>query len=382
MGRPLRRALWRTLTEIEESTAQRVAERLRQEIELLGARHSAAPAALDLYLEARGRSGVRAALAAATVTDDGLNDALGLLDRAIEIAPDFALALAAHADFAVRRWFMPVGQNDETVERQAHESVARASVRAPQVPLTHFAAGRLAVSDGRFGDAARELTLTLALAPTYADVHAYLGSLQCEAGRGDEGERHIQLASRLDPTLSVGTMLARRFALNRDLERFRETIAKIRTKPTESRLVLDTEEMRIAAWFGDLETVRRCRPSSYLPTGHPVLYFMEAVRGALLGEVSEPELLTRLAAVLAAGSGPRFAALLCQFAIEALALMGAIESAIAQLRLLTDTPAFVDAEWLERCPALDSLRSHPDFAAIVARVRLRADAIWRLASSS
>ena len=64
-----------------------------------------------------------------------------------------------------------------------------------------------------------------------------------------------------------------------------------------------------------------------------------------------------------------------------LALMGG-ESAMAQLRVLTEAPAFVDADWLERCPALDSLRSQPDFAAIVARVRMRADAIWRMAAST
>ena len=89
---------------------------------------------------------------------------LALLDRAIEIAPGFALAMAAHADLSVRRWFLPAGQNDSEVARLAHESVARASAGAAQVPLTHYAAGRLAVSDGRFGDAARELTLALALA--------------------------------------------------------------------------------------------------------------------------------------------------------------------------------------------------------------------------
>ena len=71
-----------------------------------------------------------------------------------------------------------------------------------------------------------------------------------------------------------------------------------------------------------------------------------------------------------------------QLAIEALAPMGAIESAIAQLRLVTDAPSFVDTDWLEHCPALDPLRCHPDFPAMVASVRMRADAIWRLASSS
>jgi serine/threonine-protein kinase len=282
----------------------------------------------------------------------------------------------------VRRWFLPAGQNDEAVARRAHESAARASALAPQIPLTHFAAGRLAVSDGRFGDAARELMLTLALAPTYAAVHAYLGSLQCEAGRADEGERHMYLASRLDPTLSIGPMLARRFGLCRDLEHFHEAIETIRAKPSESRFIIEVIEMRVAGWFGDLDKVRRCRPASYMPAGSPMFDLLEATRGALLGEVPEAGLVASLQRALGEGSGPRLSSFQRQIAIEPLALIGATESAMTQLRLVTDMPAFVDADWLERCPALDPLRSHRDFVAIVGRVRSRADAIWRTASST
>ena len=361
--------------DLEEITAQRIAEHLRRELALLGARHSVPEEALELYFEADRRS------AATTILEENLKAGLDLLDRALEIAPDFGLALAAHADRSVRRWFLPTGQNDDTVARQAHESVARACARAPELPLTHYAAGRLAVSDGRFGDAARELTLALALAPTYAEVHSYLGSLQCEAGRGDEGERHIELAGKLDPSLAVGPLLARRFALNGDLDTYREMIRRIRAKPSESRFIIESLEMRVAGWYGDLEAVRRCRPSSFVPPKHPIFHYYEAQRGALLGEVTEQELLATFEPVLAGGAGPRLDAFMRQLAIEALAPMGA-ESAIEQLRLVTRAAAFVDADWLEHCPALQSLRSHPDFAAMVASVRMRADAIWRLASSS
>ena len=361
---------------LEEITAQRIAEHLRRELALLGARHSVPEEALELYLEADRRG------AGGTILEENLSVGLDLLERALEIAPDFGLALAAHADRSVRRWFLPTGQNDDAVARQAHESVARACALAPQLPLTHFAAGRLAVSDGRFADAARELTLALALAPTYAGVHAYLGSLQCEAGRGDEGERHIELAGKLDPSLAVGPLLARRFALNGDLDTYREMIGRIREKPSESRFIIASLEMRVAGWYGDLETVRRCRPSAFVPPSHPIFHYYEAQRGALLGEVTEAELLASFEPVLAGGAGPRLYAFVRQLAIEALAPIGATESALAQLRLVTGAPAFVDADWLEHCPALDPLRSHPDFAAMIATVRIRADAIWRLASSS
>src|SRR6185369_3075400 len=67
--------------EIEEITAQRIAERMRRELEILGARHGVAPEAVDLYLEAQRRS------ASTLLPDDSLSEVLDLLERAIEIAP-------------------------------------------------------------------------------------------------------------------------------------------------------------------------------------------------------------------------------------------------------------------------------------------------------
>ena len=63
--------------------------------------------------------------------------------------PTSGLALAAHADRSVRRWFLPTGQNDEDEPWRGRRTSrsTRACTLAPQLPLTHFAAGRLAVSD-------------------------------------------------------------------------------------------------------------------------------------------------------------------------------------------------------------------------------------------
>ncbi len=363
---------WNDDLELMEITAQRIAENLRNELELLGARFRVPENAIEMYLEATHRT------ERATLADGMYDEALKLLEKALEVAPDFQLGLAMHAELSVRRWFLPAGREDEAVARRAHESVERALAKAPDLARTHYAAGRLAVSDGRFQDAARELTLALSMAPTYAAVHDYLGGLQCEAGRGAEGVRHIELAAKLDPTMAVGPNLARSKALAGDFDSYREIVSTLQQTPSISRFMLESLEMRVAGWRGDLDAVRRYRPAAFIPPGHPAQVFYEAQRAALLGESTVEEVLELPELVLKSGAGPRLEVFLRQLVIEALAPMGAADSAIEQLQILAASRAFVDTDWLDRCQALDSLRSRKEFAGVVAEVRRRADAIWRV----
>ncbi len=355
-------------------TAQRIAEQLRRELELLSARHQAPAQAIELLIRARERS------LSGEIADDAFTEAMKLLDEAIALAPSFALAIATHAEFAVRRWFLPSRGSDEDFARAAHESVARALLEAAEIPLSHFAAGRLAVSDGRFSDAASELGLALRMAPTFAAVYDYLGMLQCEAGRADEGERNIVLAQRIDPSLPVRPELARRRALANQLDEYRELIEEMRATPSASRFMVDSIEMRVAGWYGDVEGVKRCRPASLLPPESEFLDFMLAQQACLIGEGTPEDLVRNLERVLGSG-GPRLDAFIRQLTIEALAPAGATEEAMAQLHVAVAKPAFVDADWMERCPALESLRSHEDFGGLSDEVRRRADAIWSVRAS-
>jgi serine/threonine-protein kinase len=259
--------------------------------------------------------------------------------------------------------------------------VARAVTHAPDLAITHFAAGRLAVSDGRFDDAASELALALSMAPTYAEAHDYLGMLQCEAGRGDEGERHILLARKIDPEIPAGASLARRCALAGDLDTYREMVAELKATPNASRFMIESLEMRVAGWYGDLETVRRCRPSAFVPPTHAFFRLMEAQRAGLLGEGSSEALRAQLTEAIESGAGPRLGAFVRQLAVEALVPLGDLEGAMEELRVSVDSQAFVDTEWMERCPVLDPLRSHPDFDLLTGQVHRRANAIWRVRTS-
>jgi eukaryotic-like serine/threonine-protein kinase len=358
--------------ESQTTFALRVAEGLRVELELAVGRLGVPDQAVDLYQRARMR------IEAVDFSGASYDAALELLDRALGIAPDFPLALAAHAEIAVRRWVAPVVQGPGEHPARAQESVRRALELASHLPLSHYAAGRLAVSRGEFAEAARELGAALEMAPTFAAVHDFLGGLQCEAGRSDDGVRHVELGARIDPQgLGGYYALARWHALRRDVEAFDRVIAELRARPQVSRFLLEVMELRVGSWLGDLERVRRSNPAVFAPAGHAVSRFMETMRAALLGESSPEEMADRLAAPLDHRPGPRLEVFIRQLAIEVLVPTGAHQAALEQLRLAAGSPVFVDADWLELCPALDPLRASHDLAPLVAEVRRRADAIWR-----
>jgi serine/threonine-protein kinase len=66
-----------------------------------------------------------------------------------------------------------------------------------------------------------------------------------------------------------------------------------------------------------------------------------------------------------------------QLVAEAYGLRGEVDRAVACVRDAART-ALVDLEWLARCPALEVVRSHPEFARLVDRVQARAAGVWSL----
>ena len=212
-------------------------------------------------------------------------------------------------------------------------------------------------------------------------MHDYLGTLQCETGRGDEGERHLLLARQIDPTLPLGPALARRQALAGDRDAYAATLAELKATPEAARFMVDSLELRVAGWWGDLDTVRRVDSAEHLPPGHDFRGFVEQQRAGLLGETTPEKLLESMHKALRTGGGPRLDAFVHQLTIEALLPLGDHQAALEELRTVTAAPAMVDTDWMERCPPLAPLREVPEFAALAAAVQRRADAIWRLTTS-
>src|SRR5262249_32469218 len=158
----------------------------------------------------------------------------------------------------VRAWFYVV-EGGRGWEEEARASTERALSRAPEIAETHLAAGIRVANYADYRAAVRSLEHALSIAPTCAPAHEYLGMLQCEAGRAKEGIRHIEQSISLDPTLMYGGLiLARAHALEGDLGRCEAALVDLdrRIGPAARRLT-SAVRLRVAAWSGDQESLRR-----------------------------------------------------------------------------------------------------------------------------
>ena len=355
--------------DLQDRMAKRIAESLRAGLVLTASRGGACAESTELYLRAR-RS-----MRSQDLGGFGPDGALACLERAIELAPDFKPALALHAIVCERAWFMPESPRDVDWPTKAKASVERALEFACDLPETWVAASRIASNEADYARTARALARALELAPTSAAAHESIGGLMCEAGRADEGVRHLELTVELDPTAKLAFVsMARVHELNGRPDRTDACLASARALMSRFEMAVMGTCARIAAWRGDAAQVQRIRTQARaLPGVNPMFELMSA---ALLGEGDPDELEAGLLG-LTARVGPRFRTLADQIAAEAFALRGDPPRALAALRRAVEH-TLVDIVWLDRCPVLGSVRELPEFAALRATVRSRADAIWSL----
>jgi len=351
--------------ELQESMSRRVAEALR--LELSTHSHGRVPSeAVELYFRARRHMLV-----------DGYSDVegpLGDLERCIAIAPTFAPAYALHAAASARSWFTAnVLSSSSNAQAAARSSVARALVAAPDHPDTHLARGILALQDLDAGEAARAFVRTLELAPTLALAQLYLGGIQMELGRLDESKRRLKLAAELDPSLTSMTevSLARMayfdgdfLAYERHLEatrhydeglaRFADVRAALWSRSREHALVV------LNAGIGEDRRRRH----------------FDGVLGIAAGIIPPAEGDAMLVEFLSKLDNPRFQQLVRQFTVDAFGALGEEELGVRWLDELMGHP-FVDRDWLERSPALASLRATESYRRAVSQVRERSRDILR-----
>ena len=352
--------------ELQDRLMPRVSEDLRGELGLAAWRASTPPEAIALYRQAAPRL-----FGAMRHDSDG---PLAQLDKCLELAPDFAPALALHANASLRVWFLGSKDSQRDLGAAARASVERALRLAPEQPATHLARGILAAQGNDWRSAVMALRTSLDLAPTYVPALQYFGTMQCEAGRADEGLVRLRLSHELSSSNLGGLFeLARCSALRGNLEDYRWAVEKLSTSPVH-RLPALSLMARVAAWMGDKDELRRCLAAAADETDFVAI----ATRGyaaAVLGEAEPLALLPTFEGWLEKASSPRFVSMLCQIGTEELCLTGHPEQAMHYFQRAADT-ALIDLEWIDRCPALQPLRGLPGFVEGRRKVRSRVEAIW------
>ncbi len=354
------------LFELQDRVCRRVAEALRTELRTARVRGVVPPEALEAYLRARPLSRSFAAGSSEEVMDH--------LERCLELAPDFAPALALHALVAVRGWFLPQADTARDWGKLARDSTERAQEQAADEVETWIAVGRVAMHEARWRDAIDGLRKALELAPTSAEAQTYLGQLQLEAGRPDEGLERLQLAAELRPDMWQAQFeIARYHALQGDRAAFQASLSTLEEgRPGDSTFPL---VMRVAVWWKDTAWVEKLLAE---PDIEPTMasQFMRLYGAVFAGHVAPDKGLEPLRPILESSISPRFEVLVCQMAAEVNAAVGAVEPALEWVERAASS-VLLDLVWLDRCPALDALRVEPRFQAARARVRARCHELWR-----
>ncbi|HEV8323581.1 MAG TPA: protein kinase [Myxococcota bacterium] len=358
----------RDVLELQETMAKRIAEALRLELAAIAARGDAPQEAVELYLRARQQ--------AREFHNIGPGGSVDLLEQCLALAPVFRPALAFRAISLVKAWFVPQGGPKRDYEKEARAAVNEALLHAGGLAETHLAAAMVAVQCGDYPTATHALANALAIAPTCAEAHDYLGRLQVEAGKVDEGIRRLLLAVELDPALGACLVdVGRAHALHQrwdDYERVLGQLARLKGANLPPLLMV---RVRVSLWRGDLERIREL--IEQIPEGEqPFLLMMRGYCQAILGDVTLDDAEQRLAGLAAMVDNARFKTIMHQIACEFLSLRDRAEAALGHLERAVEA-ALIDIEWMERCPALAPLRGTPRFLEAERKVRRRAMSMWR-----
>jgi adenylate cyclase len=154
------------------------------------------PEAFELYVQARQAWNLR--------NDEGFARAEQLLNRALEIAPNFARAHTALADVWLTRGQLTgsVGASSSGSQPELARIVAKIS-RAleldPSSAEAYASLGNAHWLSWNSSEAERELRRAIELNPNYASAHQWLGRMLQATGRIDEGMSELKLAAEVDP---------------------------------------------------------------------------------------------------------------------------------------------------------------------------------------
>ena len=136
-------------------------------------------------------------------TAEGLRNAIERLERAVELDPDFAVALAELADcYALLNWYVEPAPADAW--ERAKESALAAVEADPQLAEAHASLGFVKLHYDRDWIAAeRELRKAIQLKPGNQVAHRWYAYSLSAMGRHDEAYAEIECARQISPQSAV-----------------------------------------------------------------------------------------------------------------------------------------------------------------------------------
>ena len=226
---------------------------------------------------------------------------------------------------------------------------------------THVAVARMALSSGRTSEAVVALRRALDLAPTFFPALELLGGLECKAGHNARGVERLRLAADLQPArFGPRVLLAREHAFAGDAAAVEREFASLGDVALVAPALI--MRLRIAAWLGDDVGLRTWfARSTGLTDQAQRTFYVEMIGRGLLGEATWDEIEGYLRPIMESPKDPRLHADTGSMAVDMALRMGRTPDALAYLQRLAAMDAFVDADWLRRCPLLASVRGTNEY---------------------
>ncbi len=317
--------------------------------------------ALDLLLRARHMSNV----------DFGrVADAIALLQRGHELAPDHPKIAALLAIAHVQQAFY-LGSGDVTVFEGATRLARIAVANAPQLAEGHLALGHIELNTGDSAVAASHFRTAIACAPYSADAHEQLGRMLLEAGYLDQAMARLEEAIAINPNLRTARWeYARAFALEQRWDEHDRVVRDLIQH--DDRAVA---RARYAWWRRDEKQLEALRPMlREVPQQVFGARLMTEFNAVFLDHQWESHRETLIVLANELPPNPRRRAFLGQLIAEAAGYSNDVSGSLGFIEFAFDNGLF-DLHWLDKCPVLDGVRASPQFQAIRARVKVRAEAI-------
>lgn len=293
-------------------------------------------------------------IAARAVTNNGgstrARDAIGLLERAVRLDPNFALAWAALAQAYTSAVDFPLSSALSLTPAELEQRISKAALRAfelaPDAPATLLAAGTVSMRNRDWAEAERRLSRAVELAGPYDyDANFLYALFLMDVGRATEAIPYEQRAMRAEP------LLMRPVAFLAALDEMRGDLDKAEALLRASKDRMGQQTMRrqgltmIHLARHDVSWLR----SSLTENGQPCDWLDDPARGLT-------DLRARYVAAERSGSSGQ----LMPVALFA-SLLGDQRLSLDALRAMGPTPNLITL-WR---PALSEVRRQPGFETLV-----------------
>ncbi len=342
---------------IEDSISERVAAALAltalgEERRRLARRDTASAEAHRAYLEGRYFFSKR--------TKRELEKAVELLERAVRLDPEYALAHAglAEAYLLISSWVLP----HETIPkaRQAAETALRLD---PSMAEANTALGLIAMNyDWDWVEAERRYRRAIDLNPSYSTAHHWLGEYLAWMGRFEEGIAEVRRAEDLDPlSLIIKTDVGKVLMIGR---RYDDALVQLRRTLELDPNYAPARLFLCSAYInsGALQEARAVlEHPSLARDDQNVILSMAEIFAREGRDADVKSMRDRLSEISERSYVSPF------FRARVHMLAGDVDAAVAELTRMCDERA-PGVICLKVDPALDSLRTYPEYARLLHRV--------------